>query len=189
MLQPKSSEDVGLLESYDICILLWKSCARWIRVSGHNSQRKRLLRHAATSAWCNLHEETLTSVARHGTLVHRTKELYHFYWERLDARDWSVGLVFVWAAEAMLLDSRRFHNKAAMVIYVRECLWMQAPHFYRDGVLKLVPKWEKCILVLVVVQKIMKLHRNKGAIYIYIYKYIHTHTHTHTHNHTRCPRS
>jgi hypothetical protein len=76
------------------CILLWKSCECWIRVSGHNSQRKRLFRHAATSAWCNLHEEILTSIARLDPLVHQTKQLScHFYWERLDSRKLWVSKV------------------------------------------------------------------------------------------------
>jgi hypothetical protein len=81
-------QNMSVLESYDNFILLWKSFARWILVSGHKRQRKRLPRHAAMSAWCNLHEETLTSLARCDPLVNRAKELSHpFYWKLLDARD------------------------------------------------------------------------------------------------------
>jgi hypothetical protein len=31
---------------------------------------------------------------------------------------------------------------------IRECLRMQEPDFYRDGIFKLVPRWDKSIHVL-----------------------------------------
>jgi hypothetical protein len=31
---------------------------------------------------------------------------------------------------------------------VGERLWMQEPDFYRDGIFKLMPRWDKCINVL-----------------------------------------
>jgi hypothetical protein len=37
-------------------------------------------------------------------------------------------------------------RKRKMAVY--EWLRMQEPDFYRDGIFKLVPRWDKCILVL-----------------------------------------
>jgi hypothetical protein len=42
------------------------------------------------------------------------------------------------------LESRRFHNKEEVETAVREWLRMQ-PDFYRYGIFKPVPEWNKCI--------------------------------------------
>jgi hypothetical protein len=46
------------------------------------------------------------------------------------------------------LGGRRFHNNEEVEMAVGEWLRMQEPDFYRDGIFKLVPKWDKCINVL-----------------------------------------
>jgi hypothetical protein len=46
------------------------------------------------------------------------------------------------------LGRRRFHCNAEVEMAVGEWLGMQQPDFYRDGIFKLVPRWDKCIGVL-----------------------------------------
>jgi hypothetical protein len=46
------------------------------------------------------------------------------------------------------LAGRRFHSNEEAEMAVRGLLRMQRPDFYRDGIFKLVPRWEKCINVL-----------------------------------------
>jgi hypothetical protein len=46
------------------------------------------------------------------------------------------------------LAGRRFHSNEEAEMAVRGLLRMQEPDFYRDGIFKLVPRWEKCISVL-----------------------------------------
>jgi hypothetical protein len=150
-----------------------KSHARWISVPWHKLQRKRVLRHAAMSAWCNLQEETLTSVVRYDTLVLGAKELsLPFYWERLDTHDCDQSDLHSFGPLKQFLGSHSFHYKAAVVISVCECLCKRYPYFNRDGVVKLLPKLEKYILVLGGVWKIMILLCNKLYIYILLWRFL-----------------
>jgi hypothetical protein len=43
---------------------------------------------------------------------------------------------------------RRFHNNEEVEMALRDLLRMQEPYFYRDGIFKVVPKWDKFISVL-----------------------------------------
>jgi hypothetical protein len=43
---------------------------------------------------------------------------------------------------------RRFHSNEEVEMVVRELLRMQQPDFYREGIFKLVPEWDKCINIL-----------------------------------------
>jgi hypothetical protein len=46
------------------------------------------------------------------------------------------------------LGGRRFHNNQEVEMAVGEWLLMQEPDFYGDGMFNLVPRWDKCIIVL-----------------------------------------
>lgn len=65
---------------------------------------------------------------------------------------WSLGLA-LFGPLKKCLDSRCVNSKAAVEISARKCLWRQDPHFYRDGVLKLVWRWKKCVHLLGTMQK------------------------------------
>jgi hypothetical protein len=54
----------------------------------------------------------------------------------------------LFGALKQLLAGRQFHNNEEVEMAVNEWLCMQEPDFYRDGIFKLVPKWDKCISVL-----------------------------------------
>jgi hypothetical protein len=43
------------------------------------------------------------------------------------------------------LAGRRFHSNEEVEMAVSEWLGMQQPDFYRDGIFKLVPRWDRCI--------------------------------------------
>jgi hypothetical protein len=53
-----------------------------------------------------------------------------------------------WRKSQQQLGGRRFHNNEEVEMAVGEWLRMQEPDFYRDGIFKLVPRWDKCINVL-----------------------------------------
>jgi hypothetical protein len=53
-----------------------------------------------------------------------------------------------WHKSQQHLGGRRFHNNEEVEMAVGEWLRMQEPDFYRDGIFKLVPRWDKCISVL-----------------------------------------
>jgi hypothetical protein len=46
------------------------------------------------------------------------------------------------------LGSCRIHNNEEVELAFGNWLRIQEPDFYRDGVFKLVPRWDKCINVL-----------------------------------------
>jgi hypothetical protein len=46
------------------------------------------------------------------------------------------------------LGGRRFRNNEEVEMVVGDWLRMQEPDFYSDGIIKPVPKWDKCINVL-----------------------------------------
>jgi hypothetical protein len=60
-----------------------------------------------------------------------------------------IGVTYnKWRKSQQHLGGRRFHNNEEVEMAVGERLRMQEPDFYRDGIFKLVPRWDKCISVL-----------------------------------------
>jgi hypothetical protein len=53
-----------------------------------------------------------------------------------------------WRKSQQHLGGRRFHNNEEVEMAVGEWFRMQEPDFYRDGIFKLVPRWDKCTNVL-----------------------------------------
>jgi hypothetical protein len=53
-----------------------------------------------------------------------------------------------WRNNQQHLGGCRFHNNEEVEMVAGEWLRMQEPDFYRDGIFKLVPRWDKCINVL-----------------------------------------
>jgi hypothetical protein len=83
----------------------------------------------------------------------RTQELLQsFRWELLDHPPYSPDLAppdfHLFGPLKQHLGGRLFHNNEEVEIAVDEWLRMQKPNFYRDGIFKLVPRWDKCINVL-----------------------------------------
>jgi hypothetical protein len=85
--------------------------------------------------------------------AHQTQELLQlFHWELLDCPPYSPDLALLdfhlFGPLKQHLGGRRFHNNEEVEMAVREWLWMQEHDLYRNGIFKLVPRWDKCINVL-----------------------------------------
>jgi hypothetical protein len=53
-----------------------------------------------------------------------------------------------WRKSQQHLGGRRFHNNEEVEMSVGELFRTQETDFYRDEIIKLLPRWDKCINVL-----------------------------------------